>query len=82
MYLVKAVKLTKRLCGKLKSALPVENRVGKAPLIIKEATYLLIGVVYIVGSLTPFYWAYYCLTLRTKSSNLLALGRRSGTTLS
>ena len=41
--------------SKLKSALPVGNRVEKALLIIKKAAHLLIGVVYIVRSLTPFY---------------------------
>ena len=55
MCLVKAVKLTKQLYGRLKLALPVGNRIEKVPLIIKEAAYLLIGVVYIVGSLTLFY---------------------------
>ena len=55
MCLVKAARLTKQLYSKLKSALPVGNRVGKAPLITKKAAYLLIGVVYIVGNSTPFY---------------------------
>jgi len=55
MCLAKAVRLTKQLHSRLKSALPIGNRVGKAPLIIKEAARSLMGVVRIVGSLTPFY---------------------------
>ena len=82
MYLVKTVKLTKQLYSRLKLALPIGNRVGKALLIIKEATYLLIGVVYIVKNLMPFYWSCYCLILYTKSFNLLILGKRSSIILS
>jgi hypothetical protein len=52
--LVKAVRLTKWLYSRLKLALPVGNGVGKVLFIIKEAAYLLIGVVRIVESLTPF----------------------------
>ena len=52
---MKAAKLTEWLYSRLKSALPIGNRVGKALLIIKKAAHLLIGVVHIVGSLTPFY---------------------------
>ena len=55
MCLVKTVRLTKQLYSKLKLALPIGNRVGKVLLIIKETACLLIGVVCIVGSLTPFY---------------------------
>ena len=46
---------SKWLYGRLKSALPIGNKVGKVPLITKEAAYSLIGVAYIVGSLMPFY---------------------------
>jgi hypothetical protein len=55
MYLAKAVRLTKQLYSRSKSALPIGNKVGKVPLIIKEAAYSLIGIVFIVKSLTPFY---------------------------
>ena len=80
--MVKAVRLTKQLYSRLKSALPVGNKIKKVLLIIKEAVCLLIGVVYIVKSLTPFYWSYYCLILYTKNFNLLVSGRRSSTILS
>ena len=46
--------LTKLLYSRLKSALPVRNRVKKILFITKEAAYLLIGMVYIVGNLMPF----------------------------
>jgi hypothetical protein len=52
---MKIVRLTKQLYSRLKSALPVGNRVGKVLFIIKETACSLIGVVYIIGSLTPFY---------------------------
>jgi hypothetical protein len=55
IYLIKTVKLTKQLYSKLKSALPIGNRVRKVLFIIKEAAYLLISIVYIVKSLMPFY---------------------------
>ena len=55
MYLIKAVRLTKWLYNRLKSALPIGNRVGKILFIIKKAACLLIGVIYIVKSLMPFY---------------------------
>ena len=79
---MKAARLIEQLCGKLKSALPVGNRVGKAPLIIKEAARSLTGVAYIIGNLILFCWLYCYLILRAKSSNLLVLGRRSGIVLS
>ena len=51
---MKAAKLTEWLYSRLKSALPIGNRVGKALRIIKEAAYSLMGIVYIVGSSTLF----------------------------
>ena len=80
--MVKAVKLTKWLYKKLKLALLVRNRVGKVLFIIKEVAYLLIGILYIVGSLMLFYWACYCLTSYTKKFNSLALGKRFSIILS
>jgi hypothetical protein len=78
---VKAVKLTKQLYNRLKSALPIGNRVGKALFIIKKAAYSLIGVAYIVESSTLFYWSCCYSISYTKSSNSLILSRRSSTTL-
>ena len=49
------MRLTKQFYGRSKSALPIGNRVGKAPLIIKEAAHSLTSMAHIVGNLTPFY---------------------------